>query len=245
MELFKLEDIDVDFESATQQSSKHPDALQSSTEPGDFSALFRGLDQLALRTGPQDGDTPSSPAGKCSVASSSFSVLDEFICASPEPFSTSPPSTSFWPIGEIPVCTPSLPFSDFPVCTTSVLVNGSRAAPFNGIHATSALQLPLQTPPANMLGCFALPAAPDIRNYQHPFPSLAQSIPVPSRRSSKVRECHFCGKRFNRSWSLKSHLITHTGARDFKCNLCDSTFGRKSDMQRHVRNVHKSAKKQS
>ena len=36
--------------------------------------------------------------------------------------------------------------------------------------------------------------------------------------------CEICGKMFSRPSDLIKHMVTHTGAREFKCDICQDCF---------------------
>uniref|UniRef100_A0A3B3HNL1 C2H2-type domain-containing protein n=1 Tax=Oryzias latipes TaxID=8090 RepID=A0A3B3HNL1_ORYLA len=47
--------------------------------------------------------------------------------------------------------------------------------------------------------------------------------------------CQQCGKRFSRASTLKSHMISHTGAKPFFCALCAKGFTRSFHLKCHMR----------
>ncbi|KAG8229797.1 hypothetical protein J437_LFUL005878 [Ladona fulva] len=59
--------------------------------------------------------------------------------------------------------------------------------------------------------------------------------PVTSR---KKYPCNYCSKQFGWSTDLKRHILTHTGERPFKCDLCSATFTRNFLLQKHIGKVH-------
>jgi len=59
----------------------------------------------------------------------------------------------------------------------------------------------------------------------------------------KPYECDICGAKFTQSNSLKSHRAIHTGKKPvYKCQLCPTTCGRKTDLRVHVQKLHTSEK---
>lgn len=44
-----------------------------------------------------------------------------------------------------------------------------------------------------------------------------------------------CGKKFGRKENIKSHVQTHLGDRQFKCNHCGKCFVRQHDLKRHAK----------
>uniref|UniRef100_A0A0P4W2H1 C2H2-type domain-containing protein n=1 Tax=Scylla olivacea TaxID=85551 RepID=A0A0P4W2H1_SCYOL len=57
----------------------------------------------------------------------------------------------------------------------------------------------------------------------------------------KYVECNICFKVLKES-SMKQHYKTHTGEKPHMCDICQSRFTRKGDVERHKRLVHKSQK---
>ncbi|KAI8907763.1 hypothetical protein DFJ77DRAFT_434351, partial [Powellomyces hirtus] len=61
------------------------------------------------------------------------------------------------------------------------------------------------------------------------------------RRPTKLYSCTYlnCNRQFTRHFNLQTHIKTHDPNRDkpFTCPLCDKSFGRKVDRDRHM-NVH-------
>lgn len=57
----------------------------------------------------------------------------------------------------------------------------------------------------------------------------------------KPYECDVCHQRFTQSNSLKAHRLIHSGNKPiFKCELCPTTCGRKTDLKIHVQKLHTS-----
>ncbi|KAF2237311.1 hypothetical protein EV356DRAFT_421947, partial [Viridothelium virens] len=44
-----------------------------------------------------------------------------------------------------------------------------------------------------------------------------------------------CAKKFGRRENIKSHVQTHLGDRQFKCNECQKCFVRQHDLKRHAK----------
>ena len=58
---------------------------------------------------------------------------------------------------------------------------------------------------------------------------LANSNPMdPSVKQQKQRKfevkCEICGKCFRAPSDVEKHMVTHTGARDYKCDICTESF---------------------
>lgn len=59
----------------------------------------------------------------------------------------------------------------------------------------------------------------------------------------KPYQCEVCQARFTQSNSLKAHRLIHSGNKPvFKCSLCPTTCGRKTDLRIHVQKLHTSEK---
>ena len=50
--------------------------------------------------------------------------------------------------------------------------------------------------------------------------------------------CPFCGKTFKNDWSVRRHIICHTGQKDYNCFVCTKKFVTKWSLMRHMQNVH-------
>ncbi|XP_037945056.1 telomere zinc finger-associated protein-like [Teleopsis dalmanni] len=50
--------------------------------------------------------------------------------------------------------------------------------------------------------------------------------------------CHVCAKSFTQLCHLKQHLTIHTVGKTIKCSLCEVTFWKKIDLQRHIVKKH-------
>ncbi|KAB8346037.1 hypothetical protein FH972_023089 [Carpinus fangiana] len=60
-----------------------------------------------------------------------------------------------------------------------------------------------------------------------------QTSPAPNLSGTKTLQCHLCPKTFERAYSLRSHLRTHTDERPFVCTICGKAFTRQHDRNRH------------
>ena len=71
-------------------------------------------------------------------------------------------------------------------------------------------------------------------------------IETQQRSSAPDRwKCKFCGKCFNESKPLRTHLNTHTGARPHKCEHCGKSFADDSNRINHIKSVHLGIKRGS
>ncbi|KAJ3410293.1 hypothetical protein HDV05_003949, partial [Chytridiales sp. JEL 0842] len=47
-----------------------------------------------------------------------------------------------------------------------------------------------------------------------------------------------CTRTFHRKINLQSHILVHTGTKQFECSKCSTSFVRKNDLARHME-LHK------
>lgn len=89
------------------------------------------------------------------------------------------------------------------------------------------------------------------RPYQCPHCTYASPDTFKLKRHLRIHtgekpyECDFCHARFTQSNSLKAHLLIHKEVGDkpiYRCELCPTTCGRKTDLRIHVQKLHTSDK---
>ncbi|CAH3028390.1 unnamed protein product [Porites evermanni] len=59
--------------------------------------------------------------------------------------------------------------------------------------------------------------------------------PANSATGGRVYPCEYCGKEFNKSYNLKTHIRVHTGERPYQCDQCGHGFANLGDLKRHAR----------
>ena len=101
-------------------------------------------------------------------------------------------------------------------------------------------KLPLRINTALNTRILALPCAIVLQELKHDE-ALPTPIATPSPEVQKEFKCDFdgCSAVFVRLYNLKSHKLCHSSARDHQCEFCSFSFGRKHDLLRHVRNIHR------
>lgn len=71
---------------------------------------------------------------------------------------------------------------------------------------------------------------------------IAQFIEGPDPDDNKwICKYEDCNKKFGRKENIKSHVQTHLGDRQFRCNHCDKCFVRGHDLKRHAK-IHTGTK---
>ncbi|KAG0249517.1 hypothetical protein BG011_009218 [Mortierella polycephala] len=80
----------------------------------------------------------------------------------------------------------------------------------------------------------------------------ARIIPDESKDDPEAKprfKCEICNKTFSRPFNLRSHRTTHAGIKPFTCtyanelgNVCDWSFARRHDLERHMRSRHSTEK---
>lgn len=57
-------------------------------------------------------------------------------------------------------------------------------------------------------------------------------------KSRKIKTCAICGGVYKSAHKLKCHMLTHTGQRLYKCQVCDLGFLHSGSRSRHMRQTH-------
>ena len=58
--------------------------------------------------------------------------------------------------------------------------------------------------------------------------------------------CDHCGRGFNKSGNLKTHIRNvHLGLKIYKCEFCDTAYGEKRNLENHIDRNHPGMKKHS
>ncbi|OQR84727.1 hypothetical protein ACHHYP_12996 [Achlya hypogyna] len=76
---------------------------------------------------------------------------------------------------------------------------------------------------------------PHFPSYSHPLLTVHAPPAIDRRERRFLCEEPGCGKRFNRKFTLKEHMKTHTGARPYVCDYdgCTSSFSTSGNLSRH------------
>merc|ERR1712178_353395 len=73
--------------------------------------------------------------------------------------------------------------------------------------------------------------------------SDSSSSPVGGKsRSRTLKSCPICQKEI---YNLPDHMKTHSNERPYVCTLCPISFKRKGDLNRHIRNTHRTEPEES
>ena len=57
---------------------------------------------------------------------------------------------------------------------------------------------------------------------------------VTTSLNKKVHVCDVCRKCFGCKSQLKTHMLVHTGTKDFQCHVCLKKFAQKQNLTRHM-----------
>merc|ERR1719319_204157 len=77
----------------------------------------------------------------------------------------------------------------------------------------------------------------ELLDYHEKIPELKVGRPI--KLNKTLRECSYCGKKFERKWYFERHLKCHLKARGnvfeevFKCGFCEKTFENKCLLKSH------------
>ena len=50
--------------------------------------------------------------------------------------------------------------------------------------------------------------------------------------------CEYCGKGFHQKGNYKNHRLTHSGEKAYKCHICQKGFCRNFDLKKHTIKIH-------
>ncbi|CAL1279631.1 unnamed protein product [Larinioides sclopetarius] len=63
---------------------------------------------------------------------------------------------------------------------------------------------------------------------------VAKNGSIYSQGSIKKYNCQFCDYSSLNSGHVRRHILTHTGERPFKCNICGRGFTQKNNLKKHM-----------
>lgn len=76
------------------------------------------------------------------------------------------------------------------------------------------------------------------RSLETPSPCLEEKENSSDTGKSRgSHKCDFCGKCFYTKWTLKRHVMSHTGEKPHSCDICNKSFASKWQLELHYR-VH-------
>merc|ERR1712212_1263647 len=80
---------------------------------------------------------------------------------------------------------------------------------------------------------------PDIMEAAMPDADVAikRSEDSETSKAKSSFTCSFCGKSFYTKWTLKRHVMSHTGEKPHSCDICCKSFASKWQLELHYR-VH-------
>ncbi|ODM91031.1 putative zinc finger protein [Orchesella cincta] len=75
------------------------------------------------------------------------------------------------------------------------------------------------------------------------LPSALRNHKMQVHAKEKAWKCEFCPREFAFEIQLKTHLNSHLGIRNFKCEKCDAAFTRNGSLKRHIGIYHEEGSK--
>ncbi|KAK6092515.1 Zinc finger and BTB domain-containing protein 44, variant 2 [Batrachochytrium dendrobatidis] len=173
----------------------------------------------------------------------------QFHSSNPSSMTINPPYTSNTPAAAAAL-RPSSQRSHTEVNTSGVLsmmnADSSRSqsmAPLPQGMVSSASHMQLQLPDDHQLN--------DQQSLE-PLPQRPESPVTTTQRNLEeleledvngvVLKCPQCDKEFSKPYSLKSHMVVHSGVKPHACDECGHSFARRHDLLRHYRTLHNSSR---
>lgn len=68
---------------------------------------------------------------------------------------------------------------------------------------------------------------------------MSQKTNVAGCEGRIKHSCLYCPYTTTKRGHMKYHQVIHTGERPFKCAVCQKGFSQKSNLQMHIKRVHK------
>ncbi|XP_001623401.2 oocyte zinc finger protein XlCOF28 [Nematostella vectensis] len=121
--------------------------------------------------------------------------------------------------------------------TSGIPVDGSQQEPTTTVEVTAdvlqQVQAAFHTQEQQIQEDYVEVTQPSCQNHRTMSDDMCNDCQTCT--GGKSYTCEHCGKRFNKSYNLKTHLRVHTGERPYQCEVCGHGFANLGDLKRHSR----------